>query len=168
MQSSSQALDLFCLRDPPVGLRAERTGSSSWHMNAMVRRLEKTETGQLNLVYTGRVASECSILADVVLLATGRTPNTSNVGLQVAHSLGTELHARLRQHGHAAGWQLSVFGTCAQPVHALHWPGMQVASWLQDGGRISHSPCTRRLAASMEPCHCPHVCHVEAHACAEL
>ena len=35
------------------------------------------------LTYKGRAESECKLPADIVMLATGRSANTSNLGLQV-------------------------------------------------------------------------------------
>ena len=55
--------------------------------------IEKLPSGELKLTYKGSGAEE-TIVVDQVMMATGRTPNTQHLGLEVCHRVcGLRSHA---------------------------------------------------------------------------
>ena len=62
---------------------AENLGTkTTLHPGSNPVRIDKAENGEFTLVYTGS-EGEASIVVDAVMMATGRTPRTAGIGLEV-------------------------------------------------------------------------------------
>ena len=64
---------------------AENLGTkATLHAGTNPVRVEKMESGEYTLVYKGSDGVEASIVVDAVMMATGRTPRTDGLGLEVS------------------------------------------------------------------------------------
>lgn len=64
---------------------AENLGSNATlHSETNPVRIEKMDSGEFTLVYKGSDGVEASIVVDAVMMATGRTPRTAGLGLEVS------------------------------------------------------------------------------------
>lgn len=118
--------------DSDIAKRLRKAVSADFHMQSAVNRIERAADGSLTVVFEKK-GKEQSVSADTVLLATGRTPNTDGLNLEVvgvAYSRGgIKTNENMRTtvpHIYAIG---DVNGRCML-AHAATMQGMHVVNLL--------------------------------------
>ena len=69
--------------DSDIAKRLRKEIDATFNMQSAVSRIERNEDGSLHVVFSKK-GKEQSVDADMVLMATGRTPNTASLNLEAA------------------------------------------------------------------------------------